>query len=168
MAAPVAPGTPILMVDGNADSNLTVTPTIVNANSAGWNFGQVVGGVFTPIGTVDGGALVDFAIQSISNPVIIHSLTSAVSPSSVLALTTFSGPSLSGQEQVPNPVGDYYNTIDIKWYVNGGLGVPFEVVFGNAGPTNDGFAAVPLPPAALLFGTGLIGLIGIARRRFFV
>jgi len=35
------------------------------------------------------------------------------------------------------------------------------LVFGNPGPS-----AVPIPAAAVLFGTGLIGLVGVARRSF--
>lgn len=166
MAAPVPSGTPILFVDGIGDQDLTVTPTVLQVSSSVWNAGQLVGGVFQSIGTLPGGTLVDFAIQSVSNNTIVHSLTSAVAPNSIVAVTTLSGPSLIGQEQQPNPVGDYYNTIDIQWFVAGGA-FPFSVTFGNAGANTDGFAAVPIPHAALLFGTGLIGLIGIARRSLF-
>ena len=109
----------------------------------------------------------DFAIQNITNTSQVFSLTN---PGTGLTTVTASltGPSLAGSEQVPAVVGDYYNTLTLQWTVFGTL-FNIQVLNAGAGASgNDGFAAVPLPPAVLLFGTGLIGLIGIARRSFFV
>ena len=163
-------GTRILIVDGIGDGDTTVTPDIVNP-IPGFKFGQLIGGNFSEIiantTAINGGALVDFAIQNITNTSQVFSLTN---PGTGLTTVTASltGPSLAGSEQVPAVVGDYYNTLTLQWTVFGTL-FNIQVLNAGAGASgNDGFAAVPLPPAVLLFGTGLIGLIGIARRSFFV
>lgn len=169
MAVPVPSGTPILIVDGttelNGATNTTVTPTIVNP-IGGFNFGQVIGGVFSAIVSdvtaLAGGSLVDFAIQDQSNPANVFSLTD---PSPNVVVATLSGPNLTGNEEVPAVVPAYYNTLDLVWTIGGNL---FNVQVLNAGPNTDGFAAIPIPPAVFLFGSGLIGLIGIARRKLLV
>lgn len=164
-AVPVPAGTPILIVDGLLDDDSTVTPDVVNP-IPGFTFGQVVGGVFSSIiantTSLAGGTLVDFAIQNNGNTSQVFSLTN---PGISTVTANLSGPSLSGKEEVPVLVGDYFNTLTLEWNVFGTL-FNFQVL--NAGPTEDGFAAVPIPPVAILFGTGLIGLIGIARRNLFV
>ncbi|HBP88409.1 MAG TPA: hypothetical protein PKK23_09025 [Nitrospirales bacterium] len=168
MAVPVPPGTPILIVDGkieNGGPNTTVTP-IVTGFLGAFDFGHVVGGLFSQItsgGTpLVGGSYVDFAIRD-QNLGTVFSLTNSApaSVTSTLTGTEFS----ASQAEVPAGVPSYWNTLSMVWSV---AGVPIHIDVANTGGSNsDGFAAVPLPPAVLLFGTGLIGLIGIARRRFF-
>jgi hypothetical protein len=44
--------------------------------------------------------------------------------------------------------------------------VPYDESYNNGWAVHDGdVGAVPIPPALCLFGTGLIGLIGMARRK---
>jgi len=162
-AAPVPANTPILIVDGLADANTTVIPDVVNP-LPGFDFGQVVGGTFSQIiansTVLQGGSLVDFAIQD-QNNLNVYSL---INPGATGVTTTLSGMNLSGSEQVPASVGSYFNTLTMLWTI-GQTSVPFNIQVLNAGANNDGFAAVPIPAAAVLFGTGLAGLVGIARRK---
>lgn len=46
-----------------------------------------------------------------------------------------------------------------SWFATDGSG-PLEVVYGSAE-----VSAIPVPAAVWLFGTGLLGLVGVARRR---
>lgn len=159
-------GTPILIVDG-IDSDTTVSPVITNNPIFGsFVFGQVIGGAFSPItAPLQGNTLVDFAITG-GGCAPFCSLTTPNVATTVTANLT--GTNLSGFAENPGGIFDYYNTLEITWTGVGGIfGISLQSLNGGGGNT-DGFAAVPLPPAVLLFGTGLIGLIGIARRSFFV
>lgn len=57
------------------------------------------------------------------------------------------------------------NAFDISW-TRGFTGIPFLTTgtFSLQGTAQ--LAAVPLPAAALLFGSGLIGLAGVLRKKF--
>ncbi len=176
-----APGG-VTMVDGSGDGNVVpfAIEFAVGVNSLPFDFGHVDNmGVFQSILTVPSltgpfgfgstsvsgtttflaGQVVDFALSngtdvfSISDPLVDY------------ADLTFDTPITGG---VPDP---YYNSLTINWNsANIGPGLPglfTTATFLNAGGNADGFAPVPIPPAALLFGSGLIGLIGIARRSLF-
>ena len=178
-----APGG-VLMVDGNGSG---VTPFAVEfsvgVNSVPFEFGYVgSSGLFQnilsipamtgPLGTstVSGsasftaGQVVNFALR---NGPSIFSIADTVTD---FADLTFDTEVLGGG--VPNPnVTPYFNSLTIDWNeANIGTGIPglfVTTTFLNAGFNNDGFAPVPIPTTALLFATGLIGLIGIARRGLF-
>ena len=68
------------------------------------------------------------------------------------------------QERLPPLSNEYFNTLSLRWDLPG-FGIASIQVF-NAGSNNDGFQqSIPIPAAALLFGTGLAGLVGVARRK---
>ncbi len=106
--------------------------------------------------------VVPFAMAVPLPPGTVISQTNSA-PVSIVA--TLSGQKLSGNEKVFNPVAAYYNTLDFQWLLGGKL-ISFQVL--KTRTNTDGFAANPIPPAALLFGSGLIGLVVIARRNLFV
>lgn len=58
---------------------------------------------------------------------------------------------------------------DVTWHVAGVGEIKFEGVAASTGEIDGGFEltgyTVPVPPAIWLFGSGLIGLIGVARRK---
>lgn len=58
---------------------------------------------------------------------------------------------------------------DVTWHVSGVGEIKFEGVDAGTGITDGGFEltgyTVPVPATVWLFGSGLIGLIGIARRK---
>ncbi len=60
---------------------------------------------------------------------------------------------------------------DVSWYADGIGEIKFLGVRANDGSIDGGFeltnyvSAVPVPAAVWLFGSGLVGLIGIARRK---
>lgn len=170
LAAPLPFGQKVLIVDGQGDGNTGVTPTVIAPLSPanGFEFGQVLGGSFSPIVSevteLAGGSLVDFAIHETGKP--LTAFASLTNPGLIGLTATFATPLPATSAQVPNALGgNYYNTLTLSWTFMGNL---FEFEFLNAGGVNDGFQPVPVPTAALLFGTGLIGLIGIARRSWFV
>ena len=165
-AIPLPAGQKVLIVDGKGDSNTSVIPTVIAPLSPlnGFEFGQVLGGSFSPIVSevteLDGGTFVDFAIHEIGAP--LTSFASLTNPGVIGLSGRFATPLSPTLAEVPDPlVGTYYNTLVLSWTFVGDL---FEIEVLNAGAVDDGFQAVPIPSAALLFGTGLIGLLGIVRR----
>lgn len=67
-------------------------------------------------------------------------------------------------------VGTNLSFVTLDGDANGYYGTSFTNIFGTIGPVMDGTAmgsvsAVPVPAAVWLFGSGLLGLAGVARRR---
>ena len=175
----------VLMVDGNGGG---VTPFAVEfsvgVNSVPFEFGYVSSsGVFQnilsvptmtgPLGTSTVTGSASFAAGQVVNFALKNgpSVFSIADPITDYADLTFDTEVTGGGPPNPN-VTPYFNSLTIDWNeANIGTGIPGLFVtstFLNAGFNNDGFAPVPLPATALLFGTGLTGLIGIARKSFFV
>ena len=91
----------------------------------------------------------------------------------------FAGPGATNEILSPNavPSGTWQNisyTTNLGANVDGGLSLLFKADCGAAaGCTVDAFidnvvidtAVVPIPAAVWLFGSGLLGLIGVARRK---
>ena len=167
LAAPVPlpSGQKVLVVDGIGDgpTNTTVTPTVTSF-LGDFTFGQVDGGgtfseIVSGVTALAGGTFIDFAIKD-NTTMAVSSLTM---PNFAVITGTFDTEVPSTSAQVPSlPTGSYFNTLNLLWTV-GGINVSAQ--FLNAGANVDGFQPVPIPSAALLFGTGIIGLIAFARRK---
>lgn len=170
------PGT-VLMIDG-VDSNVSVNVTAIDGTLplAAYDFGFVTGTGYTRITSTagsysfNGGAIVDFALRnrgldnifgtaddriySISNPADYANQTY------LLAIA----PSYSQNPVVSSP---YYRSLLLTWDLdqNGVADTGFDLAVTTPLSSYDGMAPVPLPAAAWLFGSGLLGLIALARRR---
>jgi len=167
LAAPLPVGTPVLIVDGDGDIDTTVNLTFTSL-LPGFTFGQLTGGVFIAITSgstaLAGGTLVDFAVRQDASPNAVASLTV---PNGATITSNLQGPIPFANSVNPVVGTDYFNTL-VLGFSSFGTTFSVQVLNGNGAGGTDGFAAVPIPPVALLFGTGLIGLIGIARRSLFV
>lgn len=170
----------VRMVDGT-DSGSGVDGVAFNVTSpSGYDFGYVTGSPgsltfnfissTTPVsGPVDiglgmgswsftGGDIVDFALKQNFGSEDIFSIAEGFG-----TLEFFN--QVSGSGVNPAVLIPYFNTLEISWNIPS-LNFGLSILDGVG--QFDGLTVVPIPPAALLFGTGLIGLIGIARRSLFV
>ena len=168
--------TGVQMIDGQ-DSNSTVSGVAFNVTvPGGFDFGYVTGSpgstTFHPIAptssgpfgmgmgnwTFNAGDVVNFAL---------HNNVFGTNYSIAEGYGTLDfAQEVTGSSTVNPNVTPYFNTLQIVW--NSIPYLTLGVTFLDAGADFDGLAPVPIPTAALLFGTGLIGLIGIARRSLFV
>lgn len=171
---------PVRIVDG-ADSGSGVDGIAFNVTSpSGYDFGYVTGSpgslTFNSIasnspvsGPVDvglgtgswsftGGDIVNFALKQNFGSGDIFSIADGFGTLEFLD-------QVSGSGVNPGILIPYFNTLEISWNIPS---LNFGLSILDAGSQFDGLTVVPIPPAALLFGTGLIGLIGIARRSLFV
>lgn len=160
----------VMMVDGK-DGNDTISGVSFQINQGpGYNFGFVDGAGFTSIipngglsgnwGPFAAGQVVNFALQKATGTPTIYSLADVNDYADKL----FEQVVNNGQPPNPSSIVTYFNTLRIDWNNIPGA---FSVSILDAGSAYDGMTPIPLPPAALLFGTALIGLIVIARRSLF-
>lgn len=161
----------VLMVDGK-DSNSEVSFKVkVRANSAGYDFGFMAGDSFSSLlgacckaGAVfAGGVLVDFAVRSQENQVF------RLSDMAAYADQYYFGRIQPANSRNPEVLDPYYSTLLLIWDLDHD-GITDLRVTLNSRHALDGFqpvptAPVPLPAAAWLFGSGLAGLVALARRR---
>ena len=166
-----SPG-PVLMIDGVGDNNTTVQITTLDATFpiSEYQFGFLTGGGFTSITslldwtyTFNGGDVVDFALREIASDTVYDIANPLDYANQIYSLSI--DPSNSQNPVVTSP---YYHALTIAWdlnhdgYADPGFGFAITPIV-----TNDGMAptVVPLPAAAWLFGSGLLGLGALARRR---
>lgn len=134
------------IVDGGG-VDLTFDASVVNVLSVSfdtgvWNFVNNTGTINNTLGTVDG--------------IAVSALPSTVTGDFIFATIQFQAVGLSGTnsslgltEFAGNP-----------WASGGSNITPLDFVNGNV-------SIVPVPAAVWLFGSGLLGLIGLARRERF-
>lgn len=164
----------VLMVDGKDRDSQVRLDVRVRTNSAGLDFGFMSGDTFTSLlgdccrktGAVfGGGAMIDFAVRSPGTQSQIFRL----SDSTHYADQYYSGrikPSSSRNPQVLDP---YYSSLALIWDLDRDGIVDLRVTLNSRRPL-DGVqlvpttVEVPLPAAAWLFGSGLVGLAAFARR----
>jgi hypothetical protein len=171
----------VLIIDGtDADNGVGTFNIDATMPSANYDFGFVDNGVFIPIalsptgpaswfGTYQflGGSWINFALRYHSSG-NIYSIANPADYANQLYLNPID-PSHS-----MNPVvsSTYYNTLVLEWDLNGNGFNPFYdagITITQALNPYDGMAPapVPIPAAILLFGTGLMSIFGLSRRRVF-
>ncbi len=167
----------VLMVDGT-DANVTVKVTVVDGTVplGQYDFGFVTGGGYTKITSTSGshtflgGDRVDFALRDRgpdkkfgTGDDVIYSISNPVDYADQWYFLPID-PAYSRHPVVSSP---YYHELVLAWDLNrdGILDTGFDIAASTPLSSKDGVAPVPLPAAAWLFGSGLLGLTGVGRRK---
>jgi hypothetical protein len=170
------PGT-VLMIDGT-DSNVTVNVTALDGTLplAAYDFGFVTGTGYTAITSTigsyvfNGGDTVNFALRNrgLDNTFgtgddLVYSILDPADYANQTYLLAIA-PSYSQNPVVSSP---YYRSLLLTWDLdlNGVADTGFDLSVTTPLSSYDGMTPVPLPAAAWLFGSGLLGLAALARRR---
>jgi hypothetical protein len=171
----------VMMVDGTDHNGGVATFNIdLTLPVATYDFGFLSGNAFTPIAlspngpaslfgqyTFMGGSLVDFALRNDQTGMIF-----TIADPADYANQIYSFPIDPSHAVIPLMTTPYYSTLAIQWDLDGNGFNPFQ----DAGLTvtyavnpYDGMAPapVPIPTSMLMFGTGLIGFVGMSRQRIF-
>lgn len=174
-----SPGS-VLMIDGVGDNNTTVKITALDASFpiTQYQFGFLAGSSFTSITSIvnwsytfNGGDVVDFALRDKGTDGVFGTLDDQIydiANAADYANQTYSISIPASSSQNPVVTSDYYHALTISWDLNHN-GIPDPGFDFAITPllSNDGMAptVVPLPAAVWLFGSGLLGLGALARRR---
>lgn len=167
----------IMLVDADGTANTLVTLNIVQADTFpifGHNtLGRMNGGVFEafdysePYSLIQfsdpGGTVVDFAMQDVFGNV--HSLSAGDGAVTFLGTSiTSSNPGITPDNPDYNWITKWYNSFLINWHwLKSNFITSFEVGVVDSGPGHSGVAAVPIPATIWIFGSGMVGLVGIRK-----
>jgi hypothetical protein len=171
----------VLMIDGMDHNGGVATFNIdLTLPLPMYDFGFVNGNVFTSIALApngpdslwgqynfSGGSLVDFALRNNQTSMIY----TIVDPADY-ANQIFSGPIDPSHSVDPVVTSTYYNTLAIEWDLNGNGFNPLQdagLTLTYAVNPYDGMAPapVPIPTSMLMFGSGLVGFVGMSWHRIF-
>lgn len=153
---------PVVMVEadlsspGDGETNVTFTYTLFSTDTT-WNAGEMIDGSFVAFSnniiTKEAGSVIDFAIKNLTEEKYLSSHSYEVQ---------FNSPNSGNGYYVEKPtwVTEWYDDFNIVWGT--GTSLTIEVVSSDGDP--DGFAAIPIPGTLWIFGSGLIGLVGIRRK----
>lgn len=164
----------IILVDADGPSEVTLN--IVQADVLpifGHNtLGRMEGGVFEafdysePYSLIQfsdtGGTVVDFAMEDVFGNV--HSLSAGDGSVTFLGTPIKKSDLPVGTLVNPNWITKWYNSFLINWHwLKSDFITSFEVGIVDSGQGYSGVAAVPIPTTIWIFGSGLVGLVGIRK-----
>ena len=167
----------VLMIDGT-DSSITVDVTAIDGTLplTAYDFGFVTGSGYTKITSgigswiFNGGDVVDFALRNRGSDNtfgtgddVLYSISDPLDYANQTYLLSIA-PSYSQNPVVSSP---YYRSLLLTWDLdlNGVADTGFDLSVTTPLSSYDGMAPVPVPATVWLFGSGLLGLMGVARRR---
>jgi len=167
----------VLMIDGT-DSNVTVDVTAIDGTLplTAYDFGFVTGSGYTKITSgfgswiFNGGDVVDFALRNRGSDNtfgtgddVLYSISDPLDYANQTYLLAIA-PSNSQNPVVSSP---YYRSLLLTWDLdlNGFADTGFDLSVTTPLSSYDGMAPVPLPAAVWLFGSGLLALAGVTRRK---
>lgn len=170
----------ILMIDGtDRGSSVTVGFDFAGRNRLGLQFGFVSGDIFNVLAgarggygtkTFAGGTIVDFAVRSKGSDGRFGTADDGIFRLSDALYVSeyFSDPVKASKSRHPKVTNTYYETLRLVWDINRDGIRDLTVILNTR--NYDGMQSVPatpvpVPAAAWLLGSGLVGLAGVARRK---
>ena len=157
-------GSPIIAIDGDADSNVTVNILSVGGALI-LDYGYFLNGSpiftslpgFVSLTTFQGGDVIDFALHNLFTDTYYTLSGDAADPSYSVLMTFANQVTVGSPQQPASWTAPYYYNANISWSLPAVVNTN-EFAINLGGNLNDGIAPVAEPASLLLLGSGLLGL----------